>query len=186
MEDLELKLEEANIMMDSAIEHLQHELVKLRTGKASPALLQDISVDYYGAPTPLQQVANIQTSDARTLTIQPWEKSILSAIERALINANLGVTPANDGEIIRLSIPVPTEERRLELVKRAKAEGEKAKVSIRQDRHKAMEEIKKAVKDGLPEDLGKRKEADVQKAVDEHIKNVDFIVAKKENEIMTI
>lgn len=186
MEDISKTMAEAKAAMDKAIEHLDHELVKLRTGKASTNLLQDVLVEYYGSPTPLGQVANIQVSDARTLIIQPWERNMLGPIERALINANLGITPANDGEIIRLSVPPLTEERRKDLVKKAKHAGEESKVGVRTARHKALDHLKKAVKEGTPEDLGKRKETELQDLVNKYVEQVDKIVSTKEKEIMTV
>lgn len=178
--------EEAEIEMEGAVEHLQNELVKLRTGKASPSMLGGIMVDYYGSPTPLGQVSNVGTADAKTLTIQPWEKSMLAPIERAIFEANLGLTPQNDGEIIRINIPPLTEERRKEMVKRAKALGEDGKVSLRHTRHKVMDFIKKAVKDGFPEDMGKRKEDEMQKMVNNFAEKIDALVAAKDKDIMTI
>lgn len=172
--------------MDKALEHLDHELAKLRTGKASTSLVTDLQVDYYGAPTPIPQIANIQVADARTILIQPWERNMLSPIERVIINANLGITPANDGEVIRLSIPPLTEERRKELVKKAKAAAEESKVGIRSARHKALDQIKKAVKDGLPEDVGKRKEVELQDLVNKYVERTDAVVSTKEKEIMTV
>ncbi len=186
MEDVNHTMAEAKASMDKALEHLEHELLKLRTGKASTNLLQDIHVEYYGTPTLLAQVANIQVSDARTIVIQPWERNMLGPIERALINANLGITPANDGEIIRLAVPPLTEERRKELVKKAKHAGEESKVGVRNSRHKALDHIKKAVKEGLPEDLGKRKETELQDLVNKYVEQVDKIVGVKEKEIMTV
>ena len=153
--------------MDDAIDHLDKELAKIRTGKASPSMLNGILVDYYGNPTPLNQVANVGASDAKTLTIQPWEKTMLSVIEQAIFAANLGLTPMNDGEMIRISIPPLTEERRKEMVKMAKEKGEEGKVSIRNARHKVMDFIKKAVKDGLSEDLGKDKEVETEDIIKE-------------------
>ena len=186
MEDVSKTMAEAKAHMEKAIEHLEHELVKLRTGKATTALVADLLVEYYGTPTPLPQVANIQVSDARTIVIQPWERNMLGPIERVLINANIGITPANDGEIIRLSVPPLTEERRKELVKRAKHAGEESKVGVRNSRHKALDHVKKAVKEGLPEDIGKRTENDLQELVNKFVEQVDKIVAAKEKEIMTV
>ena len=186
MEDISKTMADAKAHMEKALEHLEHELVKLRTGKANTALVADLFVEYYGSPTPLPQVANVQVSDARTIIIQPWERNMLGPIERVLINANLGITPANDGEIIRLAVPPLTEERRKELVKKAKHAGEESKVGIRNSRHKALDHIKKAVKEGLPEDLGKRKEADLQDLVNKFVEQVDKIIAAKEKEIMTV
>jgi ribosome recycling factor len=186
MEDIKQVMTEAKAHMDKALEHLEHELTKLRTGKASTAIVQDLLVDYYGSPTLIGQVANIQVSDARTVVIQPWERNMLGPIERVIINSNLGITPANDGEIIRLSIPPLTEERRKDLVKKAKHAGEESKVGVRNARHKALDQVKKAVKDGLPEDLGKRTETDLQELVNKYVKHVDEIVGIKEKEIMTV
>lgn len=186
MEDLTKTMAEAKAHMDKAIEHLDHELTKLRTGKASTSLIADLMVEYYGTPTHLPQVANVQVSDARTIIIQPWEKNMLGPIERVLINANLGITPANDGEIIRLSVPPLTEERRKELVKKAKHAGEESKVGVRNARHKALDHIKKAVKEGVPEDMGKRKETELQDLVNKFVEQVDKIVTAKEKEIMTV
>jgi ribosome recycling factor len=186
MEDLTKTMAEAKAHMEKALEHLDHELAKLRTGKASTSLISDLSVEYYGTPTPLPQVANVQVSDARTIVIQPWERNMLGTIERALINANLGITPANDGEVIRLMVPPLTEERRKELVKKAKHAGEESKVGVRTARHKALDHIKKAVKEGVPEDMGKRKETELQDLVNKFVEQVDKVVATKEKEIMTV
>ncbi|MEY4203175.1 MAG: hypothetical protein RL013_878 [Bacteroidota bacterium] len=186
MEEVNKAMADARAQMEKALEHLSHELVKLRTGKASVALITDVMVEYYGSPTPLSQVANLQVADARTIVIQPWERNLLGTIERALINANLGITPSNDGEIIRLSVPPLTEERRKELVKKAKHAGEESKVGIRNARHKALDHIKKAVKDGFPEDAGKRKETELQDLVNKFVEQTDQTVAGKEKEIMTI
>ena len=186
MEDLTKTLAEAKAHMEKALEHLDHELAKLRTGKASTSLISDLMVEYYGTPTPLPQVANVQVGDSRTIMIQPWERNMLGTIERALINANLGITPANDGEVIRLMVPPLTEERRKELVKKAKHAGEESKVGVRTARHKALDYIKKAVKDGVPEDMGKRKETELQDLVNKFVEQVDKIVSTKEKEIMTV
>jgi len=186
MEDLTKTMAEAKAHMEKALEHLDHELVKLRTGKASTSLISDLMVEYYGTPTPLPQVANVQVGDARTIIIQPWERNMLGPIERVLINANLGITPANDGEVIRLMVPPLTEERRKELVKKAKHAGEESKVGVRTARHKALDHIKKAVKEGVPEDIGKRKETELQDLVNKFVEQVDKIVATKEKEIMTV
>lgn len=186
MEDLSKVMSEAKMHMDKAIEHLHHELAKLRTGKASTNLLADLVVEYYGSPVPLSQVANLQVSDARTMIIQPWERNMLGPIERVIINSNLGMTPHNDGEVIRLTVPPLTTERRAELGKKAKAYGEEAKVGIRNVRHKALHHIKDAVKGGLPEDIGTKKEKELQDLVNKHVEEVDKIVAAKEKEIMTV
>lgn len=172
--------------MDKALEHLDHELAKLRTGKASVSIVQDLMVDYYGAPTPLAQIANVQVSDARTIIIQPWERNMLGPIERVIINSNIGITPSNDGEVIRLSVPPLTEERRKELVKKAKHAGEESRIGVRNARHKSLDAIKKAVKDGLPEDMGKRKETELQDLVNKYVEQVDKVIAAKEKEIMTV
>ncbi len=185
-EDINQYFEKAKKYMEEAIGHLQDELLKIRTGKASTAILNGIIVDYYGSPTPLAQAANVATLDARTLTIQPWEKTMLSTIERAIFEANLGLTPQNDGEIIRINIPPLTEERRKEMVKRVKAQGEDAKVSLRQARHKMMDFIKNAVKEGYPEDAGKRKEDEVQKMIDSFNAKIKTIIEAKEKDIMTV
>lgn len=186
MEDVSKIMAEARAQMDKALEHLDHELAKLRTGKASTSLISDLLVDYYGSPTPVSQVANVQVSDARTIIIQPWERNMLGPIERVIINGNIGITPANDGEVIRLSVPPLTEERRKDLVKKAKHAGEESKVGIRNARHKALDYVKAAVKAGLPEDLGKRTETDLQNLVNKYVEQVEKIVGAKEKEIMTV
>lgn len=186
MEDLNKSFTEAEGHMQKALEHLNHELAKLRTGKASTAVVNDLMVDYYGAPTPISQVASIQVADARTIIIQPWERNLLKDIERVIINGNIGITPANDGEVIRLSIPPLTEERRLELVKKAKHAAEESKVGIRNARHKILDQIKKSVKEGYPEDLGKRKEGEAQDLVNKYVAETDEVVKQKEEEIMTV
>lgn len=172
--------------MDKAIDHLNHELAQIRTGKASPSVLGGIMVAYYGSPTPLSQVANVATADARTITIQPWEKNMLGPIEKAIFESNLGMTPMNDGELIRISIPPLTEERRKELVKKAKSLGEDAKISVRNARRDAMEHIKKAVKDGFPEDAGKKLETEIQDITNNYNDKVDKLIVAKEKDIMTI
>ena len=185
-EEIDQVLQQTKEEMEHSIEHLKHELLKVRTGKAASNLVTDILVSYYGTPTPMSQIANIGTADARTITIQPWEKSMIEPIERAIFEANLGLTPQNDGEMVRLSIPMLTEERRMEYVKKAKALGEEAKVSIRSVRHKAMDIIKKAVKDGYPEDAGKRMETNIQNITNNFGKMVDDYVDAKEKDILTI
>jgi ribosome recycling factor len=185
-EEVQLYIDDAKESMEKAINHLQLELSKLRAGKASPAMVEGVKVDYYGAPTPLMQVANVSTSDARTISIQPWEKNMIGPIEKAIINANLGLTPSNDGIIIRINIPPLTEERRRELVKKTKGEGENGKVSIRNIRRDANESIKKLQKDGLPEDAAKDAEAKIQQLTDKFIARVDEVLAGKEKEIMTV
>lgn len=186
MEDVQAIMAEAEAHMKKALEHLDHELVKIRTGKASTSLVADLMVEYYGSPVPITQVANLQVSDARTIVIQPWERNMVGPIERVIINANLGMTPQNDGECIRLSVPPLTEERRKELVKKAKHVGEESKVGVRTARHKGLEHLKKAVKDGLPEDVGKRKETELQNLVNKYVELTDTVVGNKEKEIMTV
>jgi len=186
LEELESQIENANEHFDKAIEHLVFELNKIRAGKASPAMLNGIMVDYYGAPTPLSQVASVTTPDARTIAIQPWEKKSLGAIEKAIFEANLGITPMNDGEVVRLMVPLMSEERRIMMSKQAKASGEESKVAIRAHRHKVMDHIKKAVKDGFPEDAGKKMEEDVQKTIDSYVAKIDKTVEAKEKDIMTV
>lgn len=172
--------------MDDSIEHLQKELASIRAGKASPNMLSGIQVPYYGTPTPLNQVANVSASDSRTITIQPWEKNMLAPIEKAIFEANLGVTPQNNGEMVIINIPPLTEERRKELVKKSKAAGEDTKVGIRSARRDAMDKIRKAVKAGFPEDAGKRKEDEVEKMTKEYNERVDKLIVSKEKDIMTI
>ena len=185
-EDLEFILEETREDMKKALDHLETELIKIRAGKASPQMLEGLTVDYYGSPTILNQVANISAMDARTLTIQPWEKNMLQPIERAIINANLGVTPQNDGNIIRLFMPPLTEERRREFVKRAGGEGEQSRVAIRNIRRDAIEQVKKLQKDGLSEDEAKDAEKDIQDITDKNIALVERHLAAKEKEIMAV
>jgi ribosome recycling factor len=172
--------------MTKAISHLEAELVKVRAGKANPNMVDGLVVDYYGTPTPINQVGNVSVADARTLTIQPWEKNMLQPIERAIIAANIGVTPQNDGLMIRLFMPPLTEERRKELVKKAHGEGEQSKVAIRSIRRDAMEQIKKLQKNGLSEDICKDTEKEVQDLTDKYISLVDKHLAAKEKEIMTV
>jgi ribosome recycling factor len=185
-EDVNMYLEMAEDSMKDSISHLEKELMKVRTGKVSPALVNDLLVSYYGSETPLKQVANVSIEDSRTLTIQPWEKTMIQPIEKAIFEANLGVTPQNDGELVRISIPLLTEERRKELVKTAKSIGEDAKVSIRSARKDTMDAIKKAVKDGYPEDAGKDAEDTTQKLTDSYSNRVDTIIKNKETDILTI
>jgi ribosome recycling factor len=178
--------EEALDAMEKSISHLETELIKVRAGKANPNLVDGIVVDYYGTPTPINQIGNITVADARTLNIQPWEKNMLQPIERAIINSNIGINPQNDGNIIRLFMPPLTEERRKDLVKRAQAEGEHSKVAIRSIRRDAMEQIKKLQKNGLSEDIAKDSEKNIQEMTDKYILLVEKHLATKEKEIMTI
>ena len=185
-EDLSFILDECQESMLKAINHLEAELVKIRAGKASPNMLDGVMVDYYGTPTMINQVANISAMDARTLSIQPWEKKMLQPIERAIIAANLGINPQNDGNIIRMFLPPLTEERRKELVKRANVEGEQGKISVRNLRRDAIEQIKKLEKEGLSEDLAKDAEAEIQQMTDKYISLVEKHLSSKETQIMSI
>jgi ribosome recycling factor len=185
-EEVQLYFDDAVEKMENALKYLQSELVKLRAGKAYPSMLDGIMVNYYGTPTPLQQVASINTPDARSFVIQPWEKKMIDAIEKAIFAANIGMTPTNNGEVVRLTVPQITEERRKSLVKQVKVEGENAKISIRNTRRDAIEEFKKMVKQGLPEDMEKDASEDMQKLTDKYYKKVDEILTKKETEIMTV
>lgn len=185
-EDISTLIAGAEDQMKKAINHLEAELIKIRAGKANPQMLDNLVVDYYGSPMPINQVANISVMDARTLTIQPWEKNMLQPIERAIINGNIGVTPQNDGVIIRLFLPPLTEERRKELVKKCQAEGEHSKIAVRNIRRDAIESIKKMQKSGLSEDAAKDSEADIQQVTDKFISAIDKHLASKEKEIMAV
>lgn len=187
MNDLvKLQLDETSENMERAVSHAGNELTKIRAGKAMPSMLDGIYVDYYGTATALAQVGTINTPDARTLIIQPWEKSILGAIEKAIIDSNIGLNPQNDGNMIRLAIPPLTEERRKELVKRVKDEGEKGKVAVRNLRKDANDKIKRLKNDGLSEDAIKVAEGDVQKLTDSFIVKIDQLTEAKEKDIMTV
>ena len=177
---------DATEQMEAAVMYLEDALAHIRAGKASARILDPIRVDYYGSPSPLANVSTITTPDARTIQIQPWEKNMLSVIERALINSNIGLAPNNNGECIRLILPPLTEERRRELAKQCKQEAENAKVSVRNARRDAIELLKKQVKEGLPEDAEKDAEEEVQKLHDKFIKAIDENYAHKEKEIMTV
>lgn len=179
-------LNEAQESMEAAIMFLDDALAHIRAGKASVRILDPIRVDYYGSLSPLANVATLSTPDARTIQIQPWEKNMLSVIERALINSNIGLAPNNNGECIRLVIPPLTEERRRDLAKQCKAEAENAKVSVRNARRDAIETLKKQIKDGMPEDAEKDAEDEAQKLHDKYIKQIDELYAKKEKDIMTV
>lgn len=172
--------------MNKAINHLETELTKIRAGKANPQMLDGIQVDYYGSPVPINQVANISVLDARTISIQPWEKNMLQPIERAIIAANIGINPQNDGVIIRLFLPPLTEDRRKELVKKCQGEGEHSKVAIRNIRREAIEHIKKMEKNGLSEDAAKDAEAEVQQVTDRFTAVVEKHLSSKEKEIMSV
>ena len=179
-------LDNAKDNMEMAVEYLDDALAHIRAGKASPKLLDAIRVDYYGSKAPISNVANISVPDARTIAITPWEKAMFKEIEKAIINSELGITPENNGEVIRLSIPPLTEERRKQLVKQSKGEAENAKVSVRNARREAIEGLKKEIKKGLSEDLEKDAENEVQKLHDKYMKKIDEVFAAKEKEILTV
>ena len=185
-EVLDKIVNDASQQMKRSISHLESDLAKIRAGKANPIILDGIYVDYYGAQTPLAQVANITVPDARSLSLQPWEKNMLGPIEKAIIASNIGLNPQNDGNLIRLFLPPLTEERRKELVKKVNAEGEQAKVAVRSIRREAIEQIKKEQKDGLSEDVAKGGEARVQGLTDQFITVVDQHCKDKDKEIMTV
>ena len=185
-EDIEFCLENTKEQMEKAIVHLESGLSKIRAGKASPSMIEGVNVDYYGTRTPLSQVANINTQDARSLVVQPWEKAMLEPIEKAIQAANLGLNPQNDGVLIRIIVPALTEERRKDLVKRAKAEAENCKVSIRTLRKEANDTLKKLQKDGLPEDEAKEGEGKIQILTDSYSSKCDKHLEFKEKEIMTV
>ena len=180
------QITDAKVAMDKAIEHCDSELLKIRAGKANPGMLDDIMVEYYGTPTPLSQVGSVNTPDARTIIVQPWEKSLLPLIEKAIKEANLGINPQNDGVIIRINVPPLTEERRRDLVKKAKAEAETGKVAVRNIRKDANEKIRKLKTEGVSEDEMKTGEAEIQKLTDAYIIKVDHLSEAKEKDIMTV
>ena len=182
-EEIGFIIEVANESMRFSIEHLEKELVNIRAGKANPVMLKGVMIEYYGVPTPLSQVSNINTPDARTITVQPWEKPLLAEIEKGILNANLGFNPMNNGESVIINVPPLTEERRMELVKLAKAETENAKVSIRNARKDANNEIKKS---DISKDIQKNAEIDIQELTDNYIKKVDDIFLSKEKDILTL
>jgi ribosome recycling factor len=179
-------LNKASISMKKAMEHFETELIKIRAGKANPTMLDGIMVDYYGNPTPINQVGNLSVMDARTLTIQPWEKNMLQPIEKAIIAANIGINPQNDGNLIRLFLPPLTEERRKDLAKKSNSEGEQAKVSIRSIRREAIEQMKKAEKEGLSEDAAKEGENAIQEITNDYITLIEKYLGVKEKEIMSV
>ena len=185
-EEAKFIIEEIKESMQHALTHLEKEFHKFRTGKASPQMLEGVKVDYYGNPTSVDKIANINTPDARMIIVQPWEKNMLNPLAKAILDANLGFNPQNNGEVLRIAVPPLTEERRRELVKKAKAEAEIAKVSIRNIRRTAVEDAKKLEKDGLPEDEVKVLEKDIQHITDSFIIQVDKILDHKENDIMTV
>jgi len=186
MTDPKTYLDPAEEKMEMAVAYLDETLARIRAGKANPKLLDGIRVNYYGSAAPISNVANIAVTDARTIAITPWEKSMFKEIEKAIINSELGITPENNGEVIRISIPPLTEERRKQLVKQSKAETETAKVSVRNARRDAIEGLKKAVKQGMPEDVEKDAETTVQKLHDKYLKQIDELFAAKEKEILTV
>ena len=186
MEEINLILEDSKQAMEKSIIHLNLELGKIRAGRANPSMLDSVKVDYYGSLTPLSQIANISTLDSRTLTIQPWEKAMLEEITKTIMNANLGLNPQNNGELILISVPVLTEERRIDLVKRSKAEGEQAKISIRSQRKDANEIVRNLKEKGLSEDEIKTSEEEIQKLTDLFTRKVDELVDLKEADIMKV
>ena len=185
-EDLELIFDEFKSSNSKTLVHLENELSRVRAGKASPAMLNGVMVDYYGSPTAIQQVANITTMDARTITVQPWEKQMLNEIAKGIINANLGFAPQNNGEVLIISVPPLTEERRKDLVKKAKSECEHAKVGIRNNRKDALDMLKDLKNDGLSEDMFKDAESEIQGITNSGVKKIDDLLEVKEKEIMTI
>ena len=186
MTDTKTIIENAQSLMEKAINHLEVELQKVRAGKASPAMVENIMVDYYGSKVPLSNTASVNTQDSRTLIIQPWEKTMLNPIEKAIQVANLGFNPQNDGVLIRIMVPPLTEERRKQLSKTAKGFGEDAKVGVRNLRKEANEQIKKLQKDGLPEDEAKTAETKIQVLTDSSVVKIDKHIEQKEKEIMTV
>ena len=184
--DTKTILNDATVRMQKAVDFLEETLSNIRAGKASVNVLNGVFVDYYGSQTPVSGVASVTVPDAKTILIQPWDKNMIRLIEKAIIDSNIGLTPSNNGESIRLSMPPLTEERRKELVKQSKGEAENARISLRNARRDAVEAFKKAVKEGMPEDEGKDGEAQVQKVVDKFNKAIDAAFEKKEKEIMTV
>ena len=185
-EEVQMVYEMAKEHMEKALEHLDNELNRIRAGKANVHILDGVMVEYYGTPTPLNQVSNVSTPDAKTIMIQPWEKSMIDTIEKALMQSNVGITPSNNGEVIRLIVPQLTEERRRDLVKQVKTEGENARVSVRNARREANDEYKSMQKDGLSEDEAKTAEDNIQKLTDEFTEKIEKIVEAKDQDIMTI
>ncbi|MGB5980960.1 MAG: ribosome recycling factor [Nonlabens sp.] len=182
-DEVDFIVDSAKEDMAKAIQHLEKALLNIRAGKASPAMLGGVMVDYYGSQTPLTQVANINTPDARTISVQPWEKQMIPEIEKGIMIANLGLNPMNNGESVIINVPVLTEERRRDLAKQSKSEGEEAKIGVRNDRKVAMNEIKKL---DISEDLQKNVEDEIQQLTDKHITKIDEMIAVKEGEIMTV
>ena len=186
MQDVKPILNDAEESMEATLLFLDESLAHIRAGKANVRILDGVKVDYYGSHVPISNVATVTTPDAKTITIQPWEKGLISVIEKAILNSDVGITPMNNGEVIRLGIPPLTEERRKQLAKQARHEGEEAKISVRNARREAIDHLKKMVKEGLPEDVEKDAEASVQKIHDKYIKKIDDMLAAKEKEIMTV
>jgi len=185
-EEVKMYLEETEEKMMNSISHLESKLAKIRAGKASPGMLEGISVDYYGANTPLHQIANVNTPDPKSILVQPWEKNMLEPIEKAILAANIGLTPVNNGEVIHINVPPLTEERRILLVKNAKSEGEDTKVGIRNARKWANDEFKNMLKEGLSEDGEKDATNEVQKLTDDYCQKIDDLISRKEKDILTI
>ncbi len=186
MEEIDIYLEASDEMMDKSIQHLHVALNKIRAGKAMPNMLDGLMVEYYGSATPINQIASVNTPDARTLMVKPWEKNTIQEIERAIINSDLGLNPQNDGEQVIINIPALTEERRISLVKQVKQEGERGKVSIRNTRHDCQHQLKQLQKDGASEDAIRDAEDKLQKSTEAHSKIIDELIDKKEVEIMTV
>lgn len=185
-DDCILCLEEAREGMNNAILHLEREFQKIRAGKASPDMLEEIKVDYYGTLSPLNQVSNVTTPDPRQIIVQPWDKSLLDVIEKAILAANLGFNPVNNGEVLRIIVPALTEQRRMELVKKAKNEAEQTRISLRNIRRTANEQAKKLKNEGTPEDDVKKLEDEIQELTNDYVKKVDVILDAKEKDIMTV
>ncbi|NOZ45541.1 MAG: ribosome recycling factor [Chlorobi bacterium] len=185
-DDVQFYLDDAKERMDNTILHLDKELLKIRAGKANPQMLDGIMVDYYGSLTPLNQVSNVNVPDPRTIKIQPWEKAMITPIEKAIMAANIGLNPSNNGELVIINVPILTEERRHDLVKQVKQEGETGKISIRNTRREIIEEFKKLKKEGLSEDMERDAEDDIQKLHDEYIKKIEVLISEKEKDIMTV
>jgi len=186
MEELEFYIEEAKDHMEKSLHHVSQSLAKIRAGRAMPSMLDGLMVEYYGNPTPINQVASVNTPDAKTLAIKPWEKNMLAEIEKAIINSDLGLNPQNDGEMIRLNIPPLTEERRKDLVKQSKQEAEHGRVSVRNVRKDANDHVKKLLKENVSEDEVKKAETRIQELTDDYVKKIDELLANKEEQIMTV
>ncbi|MGD9328421.1 MAG: ribosome recycling factor [Cyclobacteriaceae bacterium] len=186
MEEIELYIEEAKELMEKAIQHVNYTFGKIRAGKATPGMLDGIMVEYYGNPTPLNQVSSVNTPDARSIIIKPWEKNIIPEIEKSIINSDIGLNPQSDGEIIRLNVPALSEERRLQLVKQAKHEAEQGRISVRNVRKDTNDHLRKLLKEHVSEDAVKNAEIDVQELTDKYIEKIEELLANKEKDIMTV